>query len=132
MKIHHIGYIVKNLKKATDDFIGMGYEIESGCFYDEFRKIEIAFLTNNGYRVELVSPKDKDSAIGNLYKKIGNGPYHICYEVQNLKSAVEDMENRGFIVTIEPQCAPAIGDNNVVFMFSANIGMVELVEVNKQ
>lgn len=88
-------------------------------------------LANNGYRVELVSPNDKNSAIGYLYKKIGNSPYHICYEVQNFKNAIADMENRGYGYH-QPQCAPAIGDNNVVFMFSANIGMVELVEVNKQ
>lgn len=129
MKIHHIGYIVKNMKKAIAEFIDLGYRQESECIYDESRKIDITFLIKDGYRIELVSPKDKDSAIGSLHKKIGNSPYHVCYEVSDLKEAITEMEERGFLVTIEPQCAPAIGFSNVVFMFSSIIGMIELVEV---
>lgn len=129
MKIHHIGYIVKNIKKAVSDFIALGYELESECIYDEYRKIEIVFLIKDGYRIELVSPKDKESAIGSLHKKIGNSPYHICYEVSDLKKSIVEMENEGFLVTIEPQCAPAIGGADVAFLFGSSIGMIELLEV---
>lgn len=130
MKVHHIGYLVKSINQALLEFTELGYKQESEAKFDEIRQIDIVFLVKDGYRVELVAPKKKDSATGDLYKKIGNSPYHICYEVENLEQEVARLEDAGYMVIIEPQCAPAINNNKVVFMFNAVIGMIELVEVN--
>ena len=44
MKIHHIGYLVKNLSEARDTFIQLGYKMISDIIYDKMRKVEICFL----------------------------------------------------------------------------------------
>lgn len=131
MKVHHIGYLVKDVNKALKEFIAIGFVQEDVFTYDELRQVQIAFIIKDGYRIELVAPKSKDSAICNLHKKIGNCPYHVCYEVENMQNAVADMENLGYIAIVEPEKAPALDNCKVVFMFNANIGLIELMEADR-
>lgn len=132
MKIHHIGYLVKDIAKAVNEFSKLGFVQETEIILDEVRQISIIFLIKNGYRIELVSPFNSDSAIGNLYNKIGNSPYHICYEVDNIERAIKDIENLGYIVVTKTEAAPAINNCKVVFMFNDSIGIIELMEAKKQ
>jgi len=131
MKIHHIGYLVKSIKKALPEFLAIGYRQETDVILDETRNVEIVFLLKDMQRIELVSPKGKDSAIGNLHKKIGNSPYHICYEVDNLENTIDKLEADGYILSVEPQSAPAIDNKRVAFLFNTAIGLIEIVEVVK-
>lgn len=57
MKIHHTGYAVKDLRKAAEKFLLLGFKI-SGDIVDDFsRKVSVQFLEDSsGVRVELVSP----------------------------------------------------------------------------
>ena len=128
MKIHHIGYFVKSIEKGQKTFLDMGYEVEKECVHDEYRGIDIVFLVKDGYRVELVSPYTKDSVVYELRKKLGNSPYHICYEVENLEAAIEKLTAQRFVVTQEPHEAVAIDGRRVCFLVHGQIGIIELVE----
>ncbi len=129
MKIHHIGYLVKNIDVALREFLDLGYQLEQEIVDDNLRKIRIAFVIKNNYRVELVSPMVKSSAVGDLLKKIGNSPYHICYEVVDLDDKIKELEAVGYMLTIKPQNAPAIKGRRVAFLYNMNIGIIELLEV---
>ena len=128
MKIHHIGYLVKSIEKSKSLFLSLGYDLEQDTVYDEFRKVDICFLIKDGYRIELVSPKDSSSVVGELRKKVGNSPYHICYEVESLEDAVAALAEKRFVVWDEPHEAPAISGKKVVFLVNGQIGLIELVE----
>ena len=128
MKIHHIGYLVKNIEMGIALFREMEYDLEKDIIFDEFRDVDICFLKKDGYRVELVSPRSKHSVVGELRKKIGNSPYHICYEVEDIEESIADFEKKKFVIWEEPHKAPAIDGNRVAFMMNAYIGMVELLE----
>lgn len=129
MKIHHIGYLVKKLKRARKAFEGLGYAIEQDTVRDEFRKIDILFLTKDGYRVELVSPYDPMSVVSRLLLRVGNSPYHICYEVDDLDAEVERLRNERYVVSSEAAPAPACGGGRVCFLIHPYMGMIELLEV---
>ena len=62
----------------------LGFEVTQDTVFDEYRGIDITFLARDGYVVEIVSPKEKDSVVSELFKKIGNSPYHICYETDDI------------------------------------------------
>lgn len=128
MRIHHIGYAVKNIEKSKQSFLELGYREESCVIYDELRKINILFLTNGGYRVELVEPADKEAPIYNIIKKNGNTPYHICYYTEDIDKNVEELENQGYFRTSEIEQAVAIGKKRVCFLYKRNVGVIELVE----
>lgn len=122
MEIHHIGYLVKNIEKARQSFEGLGYAAETGIVYDSLRDIDILFMTNGFYRIELVEPKSKESVVADIMTRMGNSPYHICYICNNIAITQNDMLDKGFIPTGEIQPAIAIDNKKVCFMFNRYIG----------
>ncbi len=128
MVIHHVGYLTKDLEKAEKEFLALGYTIEQAVKLDELRKINISFLINGNYRVELIEPVDDTSPMYPLLKKYKNTPYHFCYEVDNLDSSVTDLSNKGYTVMQAPLEAPCIEGRRVAFLMNSNLGIIELVE----
>ena len=72
LSVHHIGYLVKKIEKATRTFLALGYRMEQDIVYDAFRKVNICFLVKDGCRIELVSPAAEDSVVSGLMKKYKN------------------------------------------------------------
>lgn len=135
MKVHHIGYLVKNMDKAIAAFHTLGYQeysyVGENVVYDEYRKCDICFLKRDGEdasAVELVAPKGPESPVFNLLKKYKNTPYHICYECDNLEEEMGRLETEGWMLFQEPLTAPAIAGRRVAFLISAAAGIIELVE----
>lgn len=129
MRIHHIGYLVRKIDKAIVKFKELGYSVEKEPVYDEYRQSDIAFLTKDGYRIELVSP-EKTSEVYPLLKKFGASPYHICYETDDIDKDTAGLKDQGYMIFTEKQPAPAIGEEaEVVFLFHSQAGMIELVEI---
>lgn len=128
MQIHHIGYLVKNMSKAMSAFEELGYKLESGIVFDEYRGIDICFVTKEGYRIELVSPKNKESVVYELQKKYGNSPYHICYICKNIEETAEGLRHGGYVKYEEPHKAIAFSDKRICFLIHPYLGMIELLE----
>ena len=131
MQIHHIGYLVKKINKAIPAFVNLGYKIDSDIVFDEYRGIDICFMTRENYRVELVSPKNKESVVYELQKKYGNSPYHICYICENIESEVEKLRDSGYVKYDEPHEAIAFSNKKVCFLIHPYLGMIELLEENE-
>lgn len=129
MKIHHIGYAVKDIIEAGEKLKDLGFKC-GPVINDYQRNINIIFANNDNQRIELVATMDstKDSALGGTLKKRGVGAYHMCYEVENLNAAVEELTKKKFRVIVAPQVACALDDRKVVFLWNNDIGMIELVE----
>lgn len=128
MNVHHIGYLVKHFDEAFSVFSDLGFRPDGSVTLDESRRIQIQFMSKDGVVIELVSPVSKDSAVGSLLKKIGASPYHICYESDDFQKDMESLEQKGWLRITEPAPAPAIDENNVVFLFNPEIGLIEIVE----
>ena len=127
MKPHHIGYLVKNMDKSILEFLELGYIKESEVTYDPYRDINICFLTNQGLRVELVSPVSSKSVVADMMKKRGASPYHICYQVEDISVSSEMLRLRGYLPMGEAMPAPAIHNVQAVFYYHRAIGIVELI-----
>lgn len=128
MTPHHIGYLVKNIDKATTEFTKLGYSIIKEKCYDDYRKVYITFLDNSGYCVELISPANDDSVVSGLMAKYKNSPYHICYETDNLEACADELAASGFVAIDTATPAPAIGGKRVQFFMNRFMGMIEIVE----
>ena len=128
MKIHHIGYLVKDIEKSIEVFASLGYICESEIVFDQNRGIDIVFMINGDYRIELVSPATDTSVVADTLKKIGNSPYHICYYTSDIQAAAAELKKQKFILIDAPAAAPAINGKNVAFLFNKQIGIIELVE----
>ena len=128
MKIHHIGYLVKNIEKAQSQFKYLGYAASGETLYDDIRKANILFMQNGDYVIELVSPASDSSVVANLIKKHKNMPYHMCYESSDFDRDLDGLSNNGFTIFGEPSPAPAIQGRRVAFLISPSAGMIELLE----
>ena len=58
MRIDHIGYAVRDICQAIKEFRKLGFSFED-IVDDPDRNLYIAFGENGGYRIELVSPRNK-------------------------------------------------------------------------
>ena len=115
MRINHIGYLVKRIDKAIDAFQKLGYEIIQDVCNDEYRKVSICFLKKEDYVIELVSASSKDSVVYNLQKKIGNSPYHICYETNDYENDKNNLLKNNYILCSDSHEAIAFQNKKVSF-----------------
>jgi methylmalonyl-CoA/ethylmalonyl-CoA epimerase len=128
MKIHHIGYAVKEISSAVRVFETIGFSVEGPAIVDETRKVIIRFMRNDTTLIELVAPSGDDSPVSAHLKKNGPSPYHICYETPSLENEITLLRENGFIVFENCSEAVAIEGRRVAFLHNASIGIVELVQ----
>ena len=129
MKIHHVGYLTKNMRKSQERFYVLGYTEEKTVEYDSIRDINISFLKNGEYLIELIEPASKASPMYELLKRYANTPYHFCYEVNDISQKIKELEDTGYHVLHAPEIAPCIDDNLVSFLYHPEIGIIELVQL---
>lgn len=128
MKIHHIGYAVKNLNDSINEFKKLGYQEEGGCVSDPVQKVMIQFMTSGAYRIELIAPDGESSPVLDILKKLGDTPYHICYETSNIKNTIEQLKKEHYFLLNKSTPAPAISNCPVAFLYKRGVGILELVE----
>ena len=130
MKIDHIGYAVKNIDKARKSMEALGYVFEK-TVDDIDRNIFIAFGEIDGYRVELVAPKNLSGGgtpVDGVLGKIGPTPYHICYRCHDLDATCRELVSQGYVICDEKHSAVAFDDRSVCFLIHPFMGMIELLE----
>ena len=127
MRIHHIGYAVKNIDEAFKFFKILGFEKVNEKVVDEERNVKILFVKNNEYLVELIEPYGNNSPIENILKNSGSTPYHICYESKDILKDIEMLKSEGFVLISELSAAPAINNQKVCFLYNRKVGIIEIL-----
>ncbi len=128
LKVHHIGYLVKNHKRGRDAILALGYKSVTEPVFDELRGVNISFVEKDGYVVELISPETKDSVVCGLHKKIGNSPYHICYSTDDFDGEIERLTKSGYVMFEEPKPAVAFENKRVCFLVHPFLGMIAILD----
>ena len=126
--IHHIGYAVKNMNKSIEAFRGLGYDIVGKMFFEKAFNVNIQMMKMGETYIELIEPFNSDAAVNNILSKNGNTPYHICYEVKDIKKAVTEFRMQEYIPVGDVVSAVTFGNSKVQFLYNKNIGLIELVE----
>lgn len=129
MRIHHVGVAVASIDDVLDDYVALGYEVGTRVV-DDGRRVEIAFVRNGDYVIELVAPAGPESPVDGLLKKVGPAPYHLCYVVDDIAATVRELRAAGYVRITAPSPAPAIGYAAVAFLHHRRVGLIELVELN--
>lgn len=143
MKIHHIGVFVKNMEKSIKKYMDLGYRVSPKAGNQEIqldheRNIKILFMDNgiDDVMIELIELLDpsKPSPVDFIIKGgAGNYsdaiPYHICYEVENIDRAVEELRKKHFILINEKApTTEVLYHKQVCFLYNKASGMIELIE----
>tara|TARA_A100001015_G_scaffold321583_1_gene453143 strand:- start:4768 stop:5181 length:414 start_codon:yes stop_codon:yes gene_type:complete len=137
MKIHHIGFVVNDIKTSIKNFkklYSLNYVTE--IFEDTIQQVNVAFIYNNPSetQIELIEPTNKKSPVYEFLKK-GGGLHHICYETKNILKTIEHLKLDKNIRSIVPPVPGGGHNNKLISFFYVNRDcpkghIVELVEVN--
>lgn len=121
---------VLSIDEVLDDYVTLGYVLGSRTV-DDSRRVEIAFVRNGDYVLELVAPAAPESPVDGLLKKVGPSPYHVCYVVEDIASATRELRAAGYVRVTAASPAPAIGYAAVAFLHHKRVGLIELVELTE-
>jgi len=129
LKIDHLGIAVRSLEQSVPFYKGvLGLEV-SGRETVHDQGVNVALLPVGDSRIELLEPVSDDSVVGRFIARRGEGLHHICYEVDDLHSKLEQLESRG-VRLLEGYPRRGAEGKLVAFLHpgSANGVLVELVE----
>jgi len=121
VRVHHIGYVVKNIEKYRKNLIIDKVVKE---VYDDTQKAKLVLLKTDNIFIELIEPQNEKSFTYNFLRK-GGGYHHLCYEVSK-DMAESFIKNKKMIKVLDWVYAPLL-DSEVMFAYSVNKEVVEFV-----
>jgi methylmalonyl-CoA/ethylmalonyl-CoA epimerase len=133
MRLHHIGYLTKDMTGAVSRFEErFGYRPVSEVIHDPLQTAWVRFLHLPGadHYLELVSPAGEGSKLAAAAAK-GVTLHHLCYEVDNIEAAADRLRERQLLMvgTIAP--AVAFGGRRIAWFMDADRLLCELVEAGE-
>ncbi|HWN99611.1 MAG TPA: methylmalonyl-CoA epimerase [Blastocatellia bacterium] len=132
MKIDHLGIAVRSISDSLGFYHdALGMEVRAAEAVED-QGVRVALLPVGESRIELLEPCSEDTPVGRFIAKRGEGLHHICYEVEDLESKLEDLRSRGVRVLDGYPRRGAEG-KLVAFLHPANANgvLVELVQKAK-
>lgn len=132
MTFHHVGIAVKDIEVTASVYESGGYH-RSSVVFDPIQNVNICWLTREGTpTIELLAPVDETSPVNRTLEKVGVSPYHLCYVVDSIDDAVNELRRQKYIVVSKPSEAVAFRGGKVCFLFNKNVGLIEIVEAPAQ
>ena len=126
-RINHIGIAVKNLEQARD-FYGSVFKLESSTPLIE-KDFRVSMVQIGDIKIELMEPIGSEGVIARFLAKRSEGIHHICFEVDDIGSALASIEAKGAeLLNREPQPG---AEGKIAFLHprTAHGVLIELVEV---
>lgn len=129
LKIDHIGIAVRSMADGNELFRRLLGEAHYKIETVESEKVATSFFRIGDSKIELLEASDPESPIAKYIEKRGEGIHHIAFEVEDIRAAVEHLEQQGFVpLNREPKRG---ADNKWVAFFhpkSCNGVLVELCQ----
>jgi methylmalonyl-CoA/ethylmalonyl-CoA epimerase len=127
--IDHIGIAVEDLEAALAPYVdGLGMVVDH---VEEVptERVRIAMLPIGDTKLELLEPKDPESAIAKFIERRGPGIHHIALAVEDVEASIESLKAAG-VRLIDEEPRPGAGGTRVAFAHPKGFNgvLVELVE----
>jgi len=127
--IEHIGIAVKNLEESIsyyENVLGLKcYAVEEVTE----QKVKTAFFWVGQTKIELLEATSDESPVAKFIEKKGEGVHHIAFAVEDLPSALAEVEGKG-IQLIDKQPRKGAEGLNIAFLHPKSTGgvLTELCE----
>ena len=120
--LNHVGIAVPDIEEACDTYRNLYNATD----------ITTPFVTLPNAQIELIEPLNAESPIANfIAKNPKGGQHHVCFEVDDIDQAVDEMGRRGATVLGKPR----IGAHGTMIIFvhpkNSNGVLIELMETPK-
>lgn len=94
--LHHVGIAVPSIDDAIPTWTSITGSAPHGREIVTAQKVEVVFLGDGDGRVELLSPTSSDSTIARFLDNRGSGVHHLCYQVDDIVRALDELTEAGF------------------------------------
>jgi len=131
LRLDHVGYAVASISDYLAEFFEplFGPVDVSPVVEDPAQRVRVAFVTlAGGDRIELIEPTEESSPVWGFLRDRRGGLYHVCYAVESLEDEVERFKARRCMVFSGPTPATAFGGRRIVFLYTPQRDIIELVE----
>ena len=128
-RVNHIGIAVRNMDEARE-FWRKKFGVEAPPPITE-GDMQICMMKLGDVLVELIAPIGNKGIMAKFLEKRGEGFHHICYEVENVYSAMKELAANGLeIVDKEPREG---AEGKIVFLHPKGTQgvLTEIVQVRK-
>jgi len=128
-RLDHVGVAVRSLEDALAPYeTGLGLRVAE-IQEVPTEKVRVAFLPVGETRLELLEPTAHDSPIARFLERRGEGIHHLCFQVDDIESALLRLKKAGVELVDEKPRAGA-GGSRVAFVHPRGMAgvLVELVE----
>jgi len=132
--LNHVGVAVPSIAEAAETYRTLYGATDITTPFDMPEQgVKVCFVNLPNSQIELIEPLDETSPIHNfLQNNPKGGQHHVCFEVDDIHVAVEEMGKRGAAV-LNP---PRIGAHGTPIIFvhpkNSNGVLVELMESPKE
>ncbi|MCL6431182.1 MAG: methylmalonyl-CoA epimerase [Anaerolineae bacterium] len=128
-RIDHIGIAVADLASALDFYDGALGLAASEIEEVPDQQVRLAVIPVGESRLELLQSTAPDGPVGRFVEKHGEGIHHICFEVDDIDSALATLRAAG-VRLIDQQPRTGAGGRRIAFLHprSAHGVLIELSE----
>ena len=107
----------------------LGFDVRGPIIHDPTQTAYVRFLSQPGDSVflELVSPDRPASKLSNALRK-GGGLNHLCFAVDDIEFACQELRSRGMSLIQGPVSAAAFPGRRIAWLIGRNRIPIELVE----
>ena len=131
LSLDHIGYVVEDIASYFEEFLRplCGVDGYAEIYEDPLQRVRVAFVTtSNGVRIELIEPWGEQSPVRRVLEKKKGGLHHLCFRTDSLDEEIERLTKLGCMLFSGPTPAVAFGGRRIVFFFTPQSDVIELVE----
>lgn len=127
LDFHHIGLACRKIDDDIRQWTALGYSVETAVFEDPAQGIRGVFLTGPGPRLELLEDLPGASSVA-PWVKHGTKFYHLGFKINDLKAAMERLEDQGAKTVREPRPSVYFDAALIAFLFLPDGSLIELIE----
>lgn len=128
--LHHVGYVVAEIAPFAQIYVERyGYQLATGIIHDPVQTAFVQFLRLKGDStyLEFVAPDSATSKLANAARK-GSSLNHLCYVVDDIEQATDQLRERGMMILTLPVPAVAFAGRRVSWVMGRDRLPIELVE----
>jgi len=127
-RVEHIAVVVKDMAesaKMLENVFGLKMEYE-----EQIKSTKLAMIPVGETYIELLQAAAPDSQVAQVLAEKGEGYYHICFEVEDIDGAVEELKAKN-VKLLNDVPREGHGGSRIVFINPESTGnfLIELAQL---
>jgi methylmalonyl-CoA/ethylmalonyl-CoA epimerase len=133
MKLNHLGYAARDIGKAVDAFLTLGYvRVHEDVKHHVPKNMFVQRVKLGDTIVEIMAPADQSRpCFLGAELAMTTAPFclhHLCYDVDDIRATFESLMTTGEYEVYEPITSGVFQKNLICFLRHRYIGLIEFFE----